>query len=119
MRLFYSSKVGWAAAELNLEKAGLIEMIQGHRAGLMREGLDNMWCDLRWRLECAMLPDPVLEIAEWDAEYEANDVATNCSGCDVMTRCSGSTGGIPSTSTYERNEFARNTPTSISRKQVR
>jgi hypothetical protein len=94
-RLFFSSKVGWAAAEFNLEEAGLIEMIQGHRAGLLREGVDNGWCDLRWtltdrgrrarpaRLERVMLRDPPLWVAEWDAEDEANDVATDCGGCDV------------------------------------
>jgi hypothetical protein len=33
--LYYSGRVGLAAAEYNLEKAGLIEMIQGHRPGRM------------------------------------------------------------------------------------
>jgi hypothetical protein len=33
--LYFRGQVGWAAAEYNLEKAGLIEMIQGHRAGQM------------------------------------------------------------------------------------
>jgi hypothetical protein len=94
--LYYSGRVGLAAAECNLEKAGLIEMIQGHRAGRMSsDGSDNHWCDCRWiltergkrasmaRLERVMLGDPPLEIAEWDAEAEANDVATDCGGCDV------------------------------------
>jgi hypothetical protein len=35
------------------------------------------------RLERVMLRDPPLEIAEWDAEDEANDVATDCGGQDV------------------------------------
>jgi hypothetical protein len=71
-------------------------MIQGHRAGQMSsDGSDNHWCDCRWtltergkragmaRLERVMLRDPPSEIAEWDAEAEANDVATDCGGCDV------------------------------------
>lgn len=37
--LYYAGKVGRAAAEFNLEKAGLIEMIQGHRPGVFREEL--------------------------------------------------------------------------------
>jgi hypothetical protein len=35
------------------------------------------------RLERVMLYDPPLEIAEWDAEDEANYVATDCGGCDA------------------------------------
>jgi hypothetical protein len=94
--LYYSGQVGLAAAEYNLEKADLIEMIQGHRAGQMAgDGTDNYWCDCRWTLtelgkrasmallERMMLRDPPLEIAEQDAEEEANDVATDCGGCDL------------------------------------
>src|SRR6516162_5822834 len=39
-RLYWDAKCGRAAAEYNLEKAGLIEMISGHVAGQMRDG-DN------------------------------------------------------------------------------
>src|SRR6516164_4908574 len=94
--LYFSGQVGWAAAEYNLQKAGLIEMIYGHHAGQMStDGSGNCWCDCRWtltergkrasiaRLERVMLRDPPLEIAEWDAEAEADDVATDCGGCDV------------------------------------
>jgi hypothetical protein len=85
-----------AAAEYNLEKAGLIEMIYGHRAGqLVTDGVEHGWCNCRWtltergrrtsmaRLERVMLRDPPLEIAEWDAEDEANDIAANCGECDA------------------------------------
>ena len=94
--LFYTGQVGWAAAEYNLEKAGLIEMIYGYCAGQISfERLDNYWCDCRWtltsrgrrasmvRLERVMLRDPPLEVAELDAELEASDVATDCGGRDV------------------------------------
>jgi hypothetical protein len=67
----------------------MIEMIYGHHAGLMHAN-ENFWDDLRWtrrasdaQLERVMLRDPPLEIAEWDAEDEANDVATDCGGCDI------------------------------------
>jgi hypothetical protein len=43
--LVYGGHVGWAAAEFNLVQAGLIEMIQGHQPGLMREG-DNGWMQI-------------------------------------------------------------------------
>jgi hypothetical protein len=36
--LYRSARVGWAAAEYNLEKVGMIEMIQGHHAGVMLPG---------------------------------------------------------------------------------
>jgi hypothetical protein len=92
--LYRSARVGLAAAEYNLEKAGMIEMIQGHHAGVMLPG-DVYWDDLRWtltdrgrgasdaQLERIMLRDPPLEIAEWDAKDEANDVASDCGGCDI------------------------------------
>jgi hypothetical protein len=93
--LYFSARVGLAAAEYNLEKAGLIEMIYGHRAGhLGTNGFEQSWCDCRWtlsdrgrrtsmaRLERVMLRDPPLAIAEWDAEDEANDIATNFADCD-------------------------------------
>jgi hypothetical protein len=92
--LYRSPRVGRAAAEYNLEKAGMIEMIQGHHAGVMLPG-DVYWDDLRWtltdrgrragdaQLERIMLRDPPLEIAEWDAKDEANDVASDCGGCDI------------------------------------
>ena len=92
--LYWSARAGCAAAEVNLEKAGMIEMIQGTHAGVMLN-TDPYWDDLRWtltdrgrrasdaQLERIMLRDPPLEIAEWDAEDEANDVATNCGGYDI------------------------------------
>jgi hypothetical protein len=82
--LVYAGHAGWAAAEFNLVKTGLIEMIQGHVAGLMRKD-DNYWCDLRWtltdrgrstraaRFERVMKADPPLWVAEQDAEEEAHD----------------------------------------------
>jgi hypothetical protein len=72
----------------------MIEMIQDHHAGVMLPG-DVYWDDLRWtltdrgrrasdaQLERIMLRDPPLEIAESDAKDEANDVATDCGGCDI------------------------------------
>jgi hypothetical protein len=45
-RLYFSAKCGNAAAEYNLEKAGVIEMTQGHTAGQMQSG-DNHWGDYR------------------------------------------------------------------------
>jgi len=82
--LVYGGHAGWAAAEFNLVEAGLIEMIQGHQPGLIREG-DNGWMDLRWtltdlgrrtrkaRFELVMKVDPPLWAAEQDAEAEAQD----------------------------------------------
>jgi hypothetical protein len=71
-------------------------MIYGHRAGwISTDRGDNWWGDCRWsltdrgkrasmaRLERVMTRDPPLAIARWDAEFEANDVATDCGGCDV------------------------------------
>ena len=92
--LYWSARVGRAAAEVNLEKAGMIEMISGQHAGVMLN-TDPYWDDLRWtltdrgrrasdaKLERIMLRDPPLEIAEWDAEDEANDVAGDCGGHDI------------------------------------
>jgi hypothetical protein len=92
--LYHSARVGWAASEYNLEKAGMIEMIHGYHAGVMLN-TDAYWDDLRWtltdrgrrasdgQLERVMLRDPPLEIAEWDAEDEANDVAGDFGGCDI------------------------------------
>jgi hypothetical protein len=96
--LYYSARVGRAAAEYNLERAGMIEMINGHHAGVMLP-TDNYWDDLRWtlsdrgrrtsdsQLESIMLRDPPIEIAESDAEDEANDLATDCGGCDIDDPC--------------------------------
>jgi hypothetical protein len=90
-RLYCGAKCGNAAAEHNLEKAGVIEMIQGHVAGQMREG-DNFWGDLRWKLtelgrrtgmakaRIIILRDPPLEIALRDAMDEASDIADGCGG---------------------------------------
>jgi hypothetical protein len=84
MKLVYAGETGWAMAEFNLAKAGLIEMIHGHQPGLMRER-DNGWMDLRWtltdlgrctrkaRFELVMKADPPLWVAEQDAEEEARD----------------------------------------------
>jgi hypothetical protein len=88
-RLYFSAKCGNAAAEYNLEKAGVIEMTQGHAAGQMQTG-DNHWGDYRWDLtelgnrtkladlKRIILRDPPLVIALRDAEYEAADVAERC-----------------------------------------
>jgi hypothetical protein len=87
--LYWDAKCGRAAAEYNLEKAGMIEMISGHVAGQVRDG-DNFWDDLRWtvteRCRRTSMPDlqriilcgPPLEIALWDAKDEAADVAGGC-----------------------------------------
>jgi hypothetical protein len=92
-RLYWDAKCGRAATECNLGKAGMIEMIPGHVAGQLRDG-DNFWDDLRWTvtergrctgmadLERIMLRDPPLEIALWDAQEEAADVAGGCGGCE-------------------------------------
>jgi hypothetical protein len=91
--LYYDLKCGYGAAEYNLTKAGMIEMIFGHAAGKYYEG-ENAWTDGRWtltkrgrrtsmvNLKHIMLQDPPLEIALADAELEAVDVADNCGGCD-------------------------------------
>jgi hypothetical protein len=92
-RLYWDAKCGRAAAEYNLEKAGMIEMISGHVAGQMRDG-DNFWDDCRWtvtehgrrtsmaELRRIILCDPPLEIALWDAKDEAADVAGDCGACE-------------------------------------
>jgi hypothetical protein len=92
--LYWNARAGWAASEYNLAAAGMIEMIYGHHAGLVHPN-EFFWDDLRWtltdrgrrasdaQLERIMLRDPPLEIAEWDAENEANDVAGDCGGCDT------------------------------------
>jgi hypothetical protein len=93
-KLVYAGDTGPAAAEFNLVKAGLIEMIQGHQPGLMREG-DNFWDDLRWtltnlgrrtrkaRFERVMKADPPLWVAEQDAEEEAQDYQQNFADSDL------------------------------------
>jgi hypothetical protein len=65
----------------------MIEMISGHVAGLMRY-CDNFWDDLRWpltdlgrrtsnkQLAQIMMRDPPLDVARWDADDEAEDVAS-------------------------------------------
>jgi hypothetical protein len=92
-RLYWDAKCGRAAAEYNLEKAGMIEMISGHVAGQMRDG-DNFWDDCRWtltergrrtsmaELQRIILCNPPLEIALWDAKDEAADVAGGCGACE-------------------------------------
>jgi hypothetical protein len=91
--LVYGGHTGWAAAEFNVVEAGLIEMIQGHQPGLMREG-DNGWMDLRWtltdlgrrtrkaRFELIIKADPPLWVAEQDAEEEAQDYHQNFADSD-------------------------------------
>jgi hypothetical protein len=92
-RLYHDAMCGRAAAEYNLEKADVIEMLSGHVAGQMRDG-DNFWDDLRWTvtergrrtsmadLQRIILCDPPLEIALWDAKDEAADVAGGCGDCE-------------------------------------
>jgi hypothetical protein len=92
-RLYFDAKCGRAAAEYNLEKAGMIEMIFGHVAGQMGDG-DNFWDDIRWtltergrctsmaKLQRIILRDPPLEIALWDVKDEADDVAGDCGGSE-------------------------------------
>jgi hypothetical protein len=84
-RLYFDAKCGNAAAEYNLERAGMIEMIFDQVAGEMRDG-DNYWNDIRWtltelgrrtkliELKRIILRDPPLAIALRDAEDEAADV---------------------------------------------
>jgi hypothetical protein len=84
--LYFDAKCGQAAAEYNLEKAGMIEMIFDQVAGEMRVG-DNYWNDIRWmltelgrrtkltELRSIILRDPPLEIAVRDAEDEATDIS--------------------------------------------
>ena len=62
---------------------------------IWRDGGDDYWDELRGtlsdrgrrtsdsQLESIMLRDPPIEIAESDAEDEANDLATDCGGCDI------------------------------------
>jgi hypothetical protein len=88
-RLYLDAKCGQAAAEYNLEKAGMIEMIFDQVAGEMRHG-DNFWNDIRWmvtglgrrtklgELKRIILRDPPLEIAVRDAEDETTEVADRC-----------------------------------------
>jgi hypothetical protein len=92
--LYFASRIGMGAAEYILEKAGIIEMDQGHVAGIFIEGRSNGWCDCRWiltdsgrradkaQLESIMLADPRLEIAVRDAELEASIIAdmADCEG---------------------------------------
>jgi len=92
-RLYFDARCGHAAAEYNLEQAGMIEMIQAHVSGKMGEG-DNGWGDCRWlltergrrtsmaNLQRIMLRDPPLAIAQADVKDEASDVADDCGGCD-------------------------------------
>jgi hypothetical protein len=91
--LYYAARAGRAAAEHNLAAAGMIEMIGGHVAGLMRYG-DNFWDGLRWtltdlgrrtsneQLAQIVTRDPPLDVARWDADDEADDVAGNCGNED-------------------------------------
>jgi hypothetical protein len=94
-RLYFDAKCGNAAAEYNLEKAGMIEMIFDQAAGEMRDG-DNYWNDIRWMLtelgrrtklidlKRVILRDPPLAIALRDAEDEAADVAARCEDPDCF-----------------------------------
>ena len=47
--LYLDARCGWAGAEYNLEKAGMIEMLFGHVAGQVDDG-DCFWDDVRWTL---------------------------------------------------------------------
>jgi hypothetical protein len=91
--LCFDAECGRVAAEYNLEKVGIIKMVQGFVAGEMGER-DNWWDDLRWELtnlsmrtsmaeaRKIILRDPPLEIALWDAMFEARDIAESCGGCE-------------------------------------
>jgi hypothetical protein len=90
--LFYAARCGWAGAEYNLEKAGMIEMLFDHVAGHVDDG-DCFWADIRWtltdrgrrasmaQLERIIVRDPPLKVALWDAEDEANYLAGDCAHC--------------------------------------
>jgi hypothetical protein len=91
--LHSDAKCGRAAAEYNLVKAGAIEVASGHVPGHLR--LDNVFFEhSEWKLTefgkrastaaltGIILQDPPLEIALWDAMFEARDVADNCGGCE-------------------------------------
>ena len=59
--LFYAARCGWAGAEYNLEKAGMIEMLFDHVAGHVDDG-DCFWADIRWTLfNGGVLPEETIE----------------------------------------------------------
>jgi hypothetical protein len=90
--LYLDARCGWAGAEYNLEKAGMIEMLFGHVAGQVDDG-DCFWDDVRWtltdrgrrastaKLERIMVRDPSLEIALWDSRDEADCLAGDYVDC--------------------------------------
>jgi hypothetical protein len=91
-KLYSDAQCGCRGPEYNLESAGLIEMLFGHVAGHVDDG-DYFWDDVRWtltdrgrrasvaKLERIIVRDPPLEIALWDAEDEANDLASDRVHC--------------------------------------
>jgi hypothetical protein len=102
--LYLDAQCGWAGAEYNLEKAGMIEMLFGHVAGRFDDG-DCFWGDVRWtltdrgrhasvaKLERIIVQDPPLGIAQWDAGNQADCLASDCGHCKP---------GDPILATHER-----------------
>jgi hypothetical protein len=91
--LHSDGKCGRAAAEYNLVKAGAIEVASGHVPGHLRDD-DVFFEHSEWKLtemgkrastdtlRRIILRDPPLEIALWDAMFEARDIAESCGGCE-------------------------------------
>jgi hypothetical protein len=93
MDLYCDGRCGRAAAEYNLVKAGAIEVASRHVPGHLRED-DVFFARSEWKLTelgrragtapltSIILQDPPLEIALWDAMFEARNVANICGGCE-------------------------------------
>ena len=91
--LHADGKCGRGAAEYNLVKAGAIEVASEHVPGHLRDD-DVFFEHSKWKLtelgrsastntlRSIILQDPPLEIALWDAMFEARDVGDNCGGCE-------------------------------------
>lgn len=88
-QLYESARCGEGGAEFNLVRDGYIEMIQNHVAGLWRE-THNWWRDCRWAITAkgqrastaeltkSILRDPPLEVAQADADEEADIIEAWC-----------------------------------------
>jgi hypothetical protein len=93
LALHADGKCGRAATEYNLVKAGAIEVASEHVPGCLRDD-DVFFEHSKWKLtelgrsastntlRSIILQDPPLEIALWDAMFEARDVGDNCGGCE-------------------------------------